>query len=183
MEIFLEYNLDYRAESRWNTVSATAAAKSSLLCLQEAGEFFAGPDYYTFLEGFASYENWQSVPKENGEGYDVYLLGAYRPTLERHLSRNNLTHLGAVNLGLDLCAALAVCRRSGHLYVDLKPSNIFICDDHEYRIGDLGFIPLASLKYASLPDKYHSAYTAPEVTDAYSALNATLDIYAAGLIL
>lgn len=135
------------------------------------------------LEGFASYENWQSVPKENGEGYDVYLLGAYRPTLERHLSRNNLTHLGAVNLGLDLCAALAVCRRSGHLYVDLKPSNIFICDDHEYRIGDLGFIPLASLKYASLPDKYHSAYTAPEVTDAYSALNATLDIYAAGLIL
>lgn len=135
------------------------------------------------LEGFAAYENWQTVPKEDSEGYDVYLLGAYRPTLERYLNRNNLTHLGAVNLGLDLCAALAVCRRSGHLYVDLKPSNIFICDDHEYRIGDLGFIPLASLKYASLPDKYHSAYTAPEVTDAYSALNTTLDIYAAGLIL
>lgn len=135
------------------------------------------------LEGFTAYENWQVVPKENEEGFDVYLLGAYRPTLERYLSRNPMTHLGAVNLGLDLCSALAVCRRSGHLYVDLKPSNIFICDDHEFRIGDLGFIPLSSLKYASLPEKYRSAYTAPEISDAYSALNESLDIYAVGLIL
>jgi AraC-like DNA-binding protein len=55
MEIFLEYNLDYGPESRWNTVSATAASKASLLYLQEAGEFFAGPEYYTTREGFASY--------------------------------------------------------------------------------------------------------------------------------
>lgn len=55
MEIFLEYNLDYEPQSRWNTVSATAASKASLMYLQEAGEFFAGPDYYTTREGFASY--------------------------------------------------------------------------------------------------------------------------------
>lgn len=55
MEIFLEYNLDFKAESRWNTVSSTAAAKSSLIYLQEAGEFFAGPEYFTTREGFASY--------------------------------------------------------------------------------------------------------------------------------
>jgi len=135
------------------------------------------------LEGFSSYEGWQIEPMENGEGFDVYLLGKYRPTLERHLSRSPMTHLGAVNLGLDLCSALAVCRRSGHLYVDLKPSNIFICDDREYRIGDLGFIPQASLQYASLPEQYRSAYTPPEITDAYSALNPTMDIYAVGMIL
>lgn len=55
MEIFLEYNLDYAPQSRWNTVSATAASKASLIYLQEAGEFFAGPEYYTVREGFASY--------------------------------------------------------------------------------------------------------------------------------
>lgn len=135
------------------------------------------------LEGFSGYEAWQIQPCENGESFDVCLLGKYRPTLERYLSRNPMTHLGAVNLGLDLCAALAVCRRSGYLYVDLKPSNVFICADNEYRIGDLGFIPLSSLQYASLPEKYHSVYTAPEISDAYSALNDTLDIYAVGLIL
>lgn len=135
------------------------------------------------LEGFTPYENWQVLPKEDADGFCVYLLSPYRLTLERHLRSNPMTHLEAVNLGLDLCAALAVCRRSGYLYVDLKPSNIYICDDREFRIGDLGFISLSSLPYASLPEKYHSAYTAPEITDAYSALNDTLDIYAAGLVL
>lgn len=136
------------------------------------------------LEGFVSYDGWQSVPMEDGAtGFDVYLVGAYRSTLERFLRRNPMTHLGAVNLGLDLCSALAVSRRSGYLYADLKPGNICICDDREYRICDLGFVPLSSLAYASLPDKYISAYTPPEITDAYSSLNATMDTYAVGLIL
>ena len=135
------------------------------------------------VEGFTAYEGWQIVPMDGETGFDVYLLGAYRPTLERMFRRSPLTQLGAVNLGLDLCAALSVCRRSGYLYADLKPGNIFVTENNEYRIGDLGFIPLDSLKYASLPDKYRSAYTAPEITDAYSSLNTTMDIYAAGLIL
>ncbi len=136
------------------------------------------------LEGFIPYKNWQVVPMEDGEiGYDVYLTGNYRVTLERHLRHESMTHLAAVNLGLDLCAALAVCRRSGYLYVDLKPDNIVISEDQEYRIADLGFVSLSSLAYASLPERYLSAYTAPEITDAYSSLNSTMDIYSVGLIL
>ena len=135
------------------------------------------------LEGFAGYTDWQLVPMEEGIGFELYLLSPYRATLERQFRQEPMTHLGTVNLGLDLCAALTVSRRSGNLYVDLKPGNIFITDKQEYRIGDLGFIALDSLKYASLPDKYRSSYTAPEITDAYSSLNDTLDIYAAGLIL
>lgn len=135
------------------------------------------------LEGFLPFESWQTVPKEDGTGYDLYLLSQYRRTLQKHFKRSGMTHLGALNLGLDLCAALAVCRRLGYLYVDLKPENIYLTDDNEYRIGDLGFIKLDSLKYASLPDRYRSAYTPPEITDAFSALNTTMDTYALGLIL
>ena len=135
------------------------------------------------LEGFVAYPSWQVEPMEDGNGYDIYLLGEYNLTLERYLRRNALTHLAAVNLGLDLCSALSVCRRNGYLYVDLKPENIFITANNEYRIGDLGFISLRSLRYASLPEKYRSAYTAPEITDAFSSLNTTMDIYAVGLIL
>lgn len=51
----LEYNLDLTPESRWNMVSATAMTKSSLIYAQEIGEFWAGPNYYTTREGFASY--------------------------------------------------------------------------------------------------------------------------------
>ncbi len=135
------------------------------------------------LDGFVPYDKWQTVTMEDETGFDIYLLSSYKQTLQSLFRHKPLTYLGAVNLGLDLCAALAVCRRSGYLYVDLKPENIYITGDHEYRIGDIGFVRLDSLKYASLPDRYRSQYTAPEIADAFSALNTTIDIYAVGLIL
>ena len=133
--------------------------------------------------GFVPCQEYQIVPMEFGTGFEVHLLSRYRKTLERHTRKGPMTHLGAVNLGIDLCAALAVCREAGWLYVDLKPENIFVFGDQEYRIGDLGFISMDSLQYASLPDRYRSIYTAPEVADAYDCLNATMDTYALGLVL
>ncbi len=135
------------------------------------------------LEGFLPYQSWQVVQKEGEVGFDVYLLGTYKRSLEKFFKRETMTQLGAVNLGLDLCAAMAVCRHTGLLYVDLKPGNIFLSDDQEYRVGDLGFVPLNSLKYASLPERYRSSYTAPEMDDPMATLNTTVDIYAIGLIL
>ncbi len=135
------------------------------------------------IEGFIPYESHQVVQMEGEVGYDIYLLAPYKHSLDRFFRRNTMTHLKAVNLGLDLCASLAVARRSGYLYVDLKPGNIYVSDDNEFRIGDLGFLPLSGLSFATLPDRCRSDYTAPEMDDPLAAPNATLDIYAAGLIL
>lgn len=133
-------------------------------------------------DGFIPICDYQVEPMCDGKGYDIYLLNRYRRTLEKHFKRHTFTHLDGLNLGLDLCAALSACRRSGYLYVDLKPSNIFVTEQ-QFRIGDLGFIRLDALKYASLPEKYLSTYTPPEISDAYSALNTTMDVYAVGLVL
>lgn len=135
------------------------------------------------LDGYCAYEGYQVVPHEDGVGFDVYLLGSYKRSLAKHFRSRPMTHLGAVNLGIDLCAAMTVCRQSGCLYIDLKPENIFMTADGRYQIGDLGFIPLSSLKYATVPDKYRSSYTAPELDDHMAELNMSVDIYAIGLIL
>ena len=136
------------------------------------------------LEGFLEYEDWQIVPMEGSRlGYQIYLLSPYRRSLEKYLSRNSMTHLGAVNLGLDLCAALSICRRAGFIHTDLKPSNIFLNGSREFRIGDLGFAKLSAMKYTSLPTKYRSGYTPPELQDVLATLNPTADIYAVGMIL
>ena len=135
------------------------------------------------FEGFLPYESCQIVQNEAAPGYLVYLLSPYKRSLARHLGKHTMTHLSAINLGLDLCAAMAICRRAGYLYLDLKPENIFITNDGEYRVGDLGFAKLEDLRYASLPDKYRSQYTAPEVQDAFCSISETMDIYAIGLIL
>lgn len=134
-------------------------------------------------EGYTPYDAWQLEPKEDGKGYDIYLLRTYNRTLETHFKRHAFTHLDALNLGLDLCAAMSVSRRSGYLYVGLKPGNIFVTDQLQYKVGGLGFIKLDSLKYMSLPEKSRSIYTPAEINDAYAALNTTIDIYAIGLIL
>lgn len=134
-------------------------------------------------EGFVPFESYQLVPMESQVGFDIYLLSPYKRSLERFFRRETMTHLKAVNLGLDMCASLAIARRAGYLYADLKPSNIFISEDKEFRIGDLGFIPMDELRYSTLPDRYRSCYTAPEMQDPFAQLNTTVDIYAAGLIL
>ena len=140
-------------------------------------------DKLSRLDGFLAYEATQIVPKDAGLGNHVYLLGSYKRSLERHIHRSRMTHLEAVNLGLDLCQALAICRRSGYMYVNLKPANIFISKNREYRIGDIGFVSLDSLKYTSLPGKYFSAYSAPESKNPLNSLNTTHDTYSAGMVL
>ncbi len=136
------------------------------------------------LEGFLPYDSWQVEPMENNQlGYDIYLISSYKRSLERFMRRNPMTHLGTINLGLDICAALAIARRAGHIYVDLKPTNIFLSENKEYRIGDLGFLDMSNLKYTSLPAKYRSEYTAPELRDPLVTVNTTADTYALGMIL
>ena len=140
-------------------------------------------DKLSQLEGFSPYTSQQLVPMDDGTGYDVYLLSPYRKTLAKLLRNESMTHLAALNLALDICAALTICRRSGYLYVDLKPENIYIEPGKANKIGDIGFISLESLRFASLPERYRSVYTAPEISDAFVSINTTIDVYALGLIL
>ena len=166
------YNNKYAALSYYKDLADGVAAEAEIL--KNLSRF----------EGFVPYEDLQIVEMDEGRiGYEVYLLSPYKRCLERHMRKHPLTQLQAVNLGLDLCASMVMCRRAGYLYVDLKPGNIFMNEKNEYCVGDLGFVRLDALKYANLPDKYRSAYTAPELEDVLNPLNETVDTYAIGLIL
>ncbi len=133
--------------------------------------------------GFDGFTNMQVVPMDDGNGYDVYLLSPYRPTWDRVSQQKAVTQLDGYNLALDICAALSVARRAGYLFANLKPESISVSPSGSYHISDLGLIGLDYLQYNSLPTNYFSPYTAPEVTDAFSSLNGTLDVYALGMVL
>lgn len=136
------------------------------------------------LEGFLAYnECTLSTPGDNQLGYQVNLVSPFRRSLERYIRTSPVTHLEMVNLGLDLCAALACARRAGYLYVDLKPSNIFITDEKEYKIADLGFVALDALPFTSMPEKYLSPYTAPELREPLEVIGTSADTYSVGMIL
>lgn len=135
-------------------------------------------------EGFIPYDDCQVVPMDDGEvGYDIYLLSPYMRSLKKIQQRETMTHLSGFNLGYDICIALDVCRQAGYIYTDLKPANIYRTESGTYKIGDLGFVSTASLAYAYLDKRFVSDYTAPELRDEFTCLNATADIYSLGVIL
>ena len=75
------------------------------------------------LNSFRSYE---IKPKEEGVGFDIYLLAEHRTTLEAYLAEHEISHSGAVNLAMDLCAALSEMRAAGLIHRDVKPANIYL---------------------------------------------------------
>ena len=135
--------------------------------------------------GFLPYLGHQIVPMDDNRlGYLVYLVSSYKRSLDKYARRDSAGALDDVlKLGLDMCNALSSCRDSGYIYIALKPTNIFLSEDKEFRVGDLGFVPLEALAHTNLPSKYRSAYCAPEILDPMQPLNETIDTYALGMIL
>lgn len=82
------------------------------------------------LDSFHSYE---IRPKEDGVGFDVFLLAEFRTTLDSYLSTNQMTRSSAVNLAIDLCSALAELRAAGLIHRDVKPSNIYLSSQGQDR--------------------------------------------------
>lgn len=132
---------------------------------------------------FAGAVSYQIEPKETGVGYDVYILYPLYIPLNEFLAKNAMTHLRAVNLGIDLCDAISACREAGYLFGNLKPENVFFMQSGKFLLGDLGLVSLQDLEYSCLPEEYIGPFSAPELSDITTAPNTTIDLYSLGMLL
>lgn len=132
---------------------------------------------------FAGAVGCQPEPKESGVGFDVYILYPRNVSLRKYLDSSTITHLRAVNLGIDLCDALAACRSAGYLFENLKPENVFLTSTGRFLLGDLGLTSLEDLQYAGIPEDYLGAYAAPELFEITASPNTTMDLYSLGMLL
>jgi len=132
------------------------------------------------LDCFRSYE---IKPKEEGVGFDVFLMSEYRNTLERYLTEHSMSRSGAVNLALDLCSALQELRTAGLVHRDVTPANVYLNSQGHFMLGDLGIAKIEELKFCTMPEAMLSPFSAPELFDLMGNVNTTIDIYAIGLIL
>ncbi|MBQ7565592.1 MAG: protein kinase [Oscillospiraceae bacterium] len=135
------------------------------------------------VTNIAAFDACDFHEKEDGVGYDVYLLAEQRQTLAEYFARTPMTHLKAANLALDLCGALADLRKAGLMHVNIKPENILLNQKGHFMLSDLGLFRTEQLKFASFPRRMLSAYSAPELYGDLSPMNTTQDIYAVGVIL
>ena len=123
------------------------------------------------------------MEKKEDVGYDVYAVLPKRNSLESYLSENAVSHLRGINMGIDLCVALAALREEGYVHGNLKPGNVFFSDTGRFLLGDFGLISTQDMQYAVLPEQYKSPYSAPELAGILGGLNPTVDLYSLGMIL
>lgn len=132
---------------------------------------------------YAGALRYQIEPKDTGVGYDVYILYPLYISLSDYLAQSSITNLRAVNLGIDICDALSVCREAGYLFANIKPENIYLMPTGKFLLGDLGLAAIEDLRYTCIPEEYIGPFSAPELSDFTLSPNPTIDLYSLGMVL
>ena len=85
-----------------------------------------------------SFEDSKVVPKPNGIGYDIFIRMELLDSLTNRMVEKTLSINEVAKLGIDICTALMLCAKYGIIHRDIKPDNIFISPNGDYKLGDFG---------------------------------------------
>ena len=148
-------------------------------------EIISENDIMSKLKGnsnIVSYEDHQIIAHDDGIGYDILIrMELLTPLLERMLEKK-LDEKEAVKLGIDMCKALEVCHRKNIIHRDIKPQNIFISDNGDYKLGDFGIARTMEKTTGGMSRKGTYDYMAPEVFRG-EPYDSTADLYSLGIVL
>ena len=129
-----------------------------------------------------SYEDHQIIPHDDGIGYDILIrMELLTPLLDRMIERK-LDESEVVKLGIDMCKALETCHKKNIIHRDIKPQNIFISDNGDFKLGDFGIARTMEKTTGGMSKKGTYKYMAPEVFMGAN-YDATVDIYSLGIVL
>ena len=122
----------------------------------------------------------RQIQHEDGIGWDIYikmeLLTPLVKTLGREISEEQV-----INIGIDMCSALVMCKEQNIVHRDIKPQNIFVSKDGVYKLGDFGIAKTAERTTSGTKTGTYK-YMAPEV---YKSMpyGAAADQYSLGMVL
>ena len=132
-----------------------------------------------------SLEDYKVIPREGADtiGYDIYIRMELLTPLNKYINSHAMTYQDVLQLGIDLCSALADCRKYNIIHRDIKPDNIFVTDSKKFKLGDFGIARQLQQAGAAVSQRVGSlAYMAPEVYNS-AEYDHRADIYSLGLVL
>ncbi|MCP4543577.1 MAG: serine/threonine protein kinase [Chloroflexi bacterium] len=91
-----------------------------------------------------------------------------------------------VQIGMEMCQAIAVAWEQDVVHRDVKPSNILLTGDGHAKLTDFGVAQIGQMSQRTQSDSHHPgtpAYMSPEQERAYGYLDERSDLYALGLVL
>ena len=95
--------------------------------------------------------------------------------------KNGFSEKLVIKLGLDICNALILCKSKNIVHRDIKPQNIFVSEDKNFKLGDFGIAKTAERTTSGTKTGTYK-YMAPEVYNNQPYGHAA-DIYSLGMVL
>lgn len=120
------------------------------------------------------------VPHEDGLGWDIYIKMELLTPLVQALPVE-IPEEQVIRLGADICSALVLCKQRSIIHRDIKPQNIFISRDGNYKLGDFGIAKTAEKTSGGTKTGTYK-YMAPEVYKG-EPYGTSVDVYSLGLVL
>ena len=127
-----------------------------------------------------SYDELTVVPHEDGVGGDVFIRMELLTSLPQRLKKDYF-YENVIKLGVDISNALILCEKEHIIHGNIKPSNILVSKDEEYKLSDFGILKNADIT-ASEKQKTGMEYQAPEVLRG-EQYGHTADIYSLGMVM
>ena len=119
-------------------------------------------------------------PHENGVGWDIYIkMELLTPLMKKQGAV--LTEEEVIRLGKDICSALSVCQKNNIIHRDVKPQNIFVSHNGDYKLGDFGIAKSSSDVMGGTKIGTYK-YMAPEVYNG-KPYGPSVDVYGLGLVM
>lgn len=129
-----------------------------------------------------SCEDYTVIEHTDGIGWDILMRMELLTPLLKYTKSKPLDIAGTVNLGIDICRALELCRKQNIIHRDIKPENIFVSDSGKFKLGDFGIARTVEKTSGGLSKKGTYTYMAPEVYRGED-YGASVDIYSLGIVL
>ena len=126
------------------------------------------------------YDELTVVPHEDGVGGDVFIRMELLISLPQRLKKDYFDE-NVIKLGVDISNALILCEKEHIIHGNIKPNNILVSKDEEYKLSDFSILKNADIT-ASEKQKTGMEYQAPEVLRG-EQYGHTADIYSLGMVM
>ena len=120
------------------------------------------------------------VQHDDGFGWDIYIKMELLTPMMKALGKE-VSDEEVIKLGRDICNALVLCKSRNIIHRDIKPQNIFISNDGDYKLGDFGIAKTVEKTSGGTKIGTYN-YMAPEVYNNEPYGHAA-DIYSLGLVM
>ena len=127
------------------------------------------------------YEAHKIIPHEDGIGGDILIRMELLTSLPEYRRTHEMNEDDVIRMGRDLADALMYCERKGIIHRDIKPQNIFVTENGDFKLGDFG-IARRMQRTTGASRKGTEDYMAPEVY-LRRHYGTTVDIYSLGLVM